>query len=100
MHHLHPTDLLQLSFEPNWVPKTETSIYEISRCLSQICILILIILKILLLPILKLKFWANLGKITHFTSKILFQVFKRCSFQAWTLFLLILCVKEVSVKLG
>ena len=30
MHLLHPTDLLKLSFGPNWVQKTKISIYEIS----------------------------------------------------------------------
>ena len=33
MHLLRPTDLVKLSFRSNWVQKTETSIYEISRML-------------------------------------------------------------------
>ena len=33
MHLLHPTSLLKLSFGSNWVQKTKTSIYEISRML-------------------------------------------------------------------
>ena len=33
MHLLHPTGLLILSFGSNWVQKTKTSIYEISRML-------------------------------------------------------------------
>ena len=33
MHLLHPTSLLKLSFGLNWVHKTKTSIYEISRML-------------------------------------------------------------------
>ena len=40
MHLLNPTGLLKLSFGPNWVQKTKTSIvtsiiYEISRMLSS-----------------------------------------------------------------
>ena len=33
MHLLHPTGLLKLSFGSNWVQKTKTFIYEISRML-------------------------------------------------------------------
>ena len=33
MQLLHPTGLLKLSFGSNWVQKTKTSIYEISRML-------------------------------------------------------------------
>ena len=33
MHLLHPTSLLKLSFGLNWVHKTKTLIYEISRML-------------------------------------------------------------------
>ena len=33
MHLIHPTGLVKLSFGSNWVQKTKTSIYEISRTL-------------------------------------------------------------------
>ena len=33
MHLLHPAGLAKLSFESNWVQKTKTSIYEISKML-------------------------------------------------------------------
>ena len=33
MAHLHATGFLKLSFGSNWVQKTKTSIYEISRML-------------------------------------------------------------------
>ena len=33
MHLLHPTGFLKLSFGSNWVQKTKTSTYEISRML-------------------------------------------------------------------
>ena len=33
MHLLHPTGLAKLSFGSNWVQKTKTLIYEISRML-------------------------------------------------------------------
>ena len=39
-------------------------------------------------------------KILDFTCKFLFRVFKRCLFQVWSLFLLILCIKEVLGKFG
>ena len=32
---LHPIDLLKLSFGSNWVQKTKTSIYKISRIFSN-----------------------------------------------------------------
>ena len=31
MHFLHPTGLLKISIESNWVQKTKTSVYEIPR---------------------------------------------------------------------
>ena len=38
--------------------------------------------------------WVKLQK-GHFTCRFPIRVFKRCSFQVWTLFLLILCIKKV-----
>ena len=102
MHLLHPPDLPGLSFGSNWVQKIKTSIYETLRML----------------------FWNMDFNFAHFANfnfphfkigeifgliwvkiqngqlhlQILFQVFKRCLFQLWALFLLILCIKEVLGK--
>ena len=43
--------------------------------------------------------WVKLQK-ADFTSKFPFWVIKRCSFQVKTLFLLILCIKEILGKFG
>ena len=43
--------------------------------------------------------WVKLQN-ARFHLRISFRVFKRCSFQVWALFLIILCVKEVLGKFG
>ena len=106
MHLLNPKGLLKLSFGPNWVQKTKTSIiYEISRMLSSNMHFSLAHFTDFNFAHLEIEesFWVNLGKITKGSispANFCFGYLKGACFTYGLYFLLVFCIIEVLGKFG
>ena len=101
MHLLQPTALTKLSFGSNWVQKTKTFVYEISRMLSLNMDFDFNYISNFNFAHFEIEkgfelIWVKLQN-DRFHLQFLFRVFKGCPIQVWALFLLILCIKKLEI---